>query len=299
VTAVGTAPGPDALDAATGDWVRRHLAPGEQVVSATALSGGWTSRMRRLTVRGGPDGERSLVLRSFTTEFFRRHAPGLLNREAQVLRLLAGTGVPAASVLAVDPVGEECAAPSLLMSLLPGELRLTDDGARERSTALARQLTAIHALTVPAEARPRRYQAWAAPDRVRLPEHPARPEVWRRAVRIIDREPPAFRGCFLHRDYHPGNVLFSGGAQAPEITGVVDWVETSWGPADLDVAHCSTSLALLHGAAAGLRFAEDYAAGGSPGARPSAATGGPWTRSASRRMPRRSSPSGGSAAART
>jgi hypothetical protein len=42
----------------------------------------------------------------------------------------------------------------------------------------------------------------------------------------------------------------------------VDWVETSWGPADLDVAHCSTALALLHGVPAGLRFADEYAAAG-------------------------------------
>jgi hypothetical protein len=44
----------------------------------------------------------------------------------------------------------------------------------------------------------------------------------------------------------------------PRITGVVDWAQTSWGPADLDVAHCSTNLALLHGPAWGPRFAEAY-----------------------------------------
>ncbi|MDQ1046833.1 hypothetical protein QFZ76_005069 [Streptomyces sp. V4I2] len=60
------------------------------------------------------------------------------------------------------------------------------------------------------------------------------------------------------------------------ITGFVDWVQASWGPADLDVAlpHClkgvggapsSTNLALLHGPAWGLRFAEAYEeAGGVP-----------------------------------
>ncbi|MGH3392350.1 MAG: hypothetical protein ACRDOO_26060 [Actinomadura sp.] len=40
--------------------------------------------------------------------------------------------------------------------------------------------------------------------------------------------------------------------------GVVDWVETSWGPADLDVAHCSTALALLYGTQACMPFAESY-----------------------------------------
>ncbi|GHI84919.1 hypothetical protein Sxan_22830 [Streptomyces xanthophaeus] len=39
-------------------------------------------------------------------------------------------------------------------------------------------------------------------------------------------------------------------------------METSWGPADLDVAHCSTALALLHGVPEGMRFADRYLAAG-------------------------------------
>jgi hypothetical protein len=38
-------------------------------------------------------------------------------------------------------------------------------------------------------------------------------------------------------------VLWLGG----RVTGVVDWVETSIGPAWLDVAHCSTNLAIVLG----------------------------------------------------
>ncbi len=53
-----------------------------------------------------------------------------------------------------------------------------------------------------------------------------------------------------------------GGDTGPRISGVVDWVETSWGPADLDVAHCATALALLHGVAEGMAFAGRYAAAG-------------------------------------
>ncbi|MEO3874713.1 hypothetical protein ABGB18_38500 [Nonomuraea sp. B12E4] len=39
---------------------------------------------------------------------------------------------------------------------------------------------------------------------------------------------------------------------------MVAWAGASWGPADLDVAHCSTNLALLHGPAWGPRFAAAY-----------------------------------------
>ncbi|WP_037908492.1 phosphotransferase family protein [Actinacidiphila yeochonensis] len=246
---------------ATRAWVEKGLPDAERVEGVERLRGGWTSEMRRLDV-SGPGGQRSLVLRSFVKPFFVRHAEGLLTREAAVLRLLGGTDVSAAELVAVDATARWCDHPSLLMSLLPGSVRLDDEGADRRAELLARQLLAIHRVPVAAEERPRAYQAWTSPERVNLPESTARPEVWQRAVDVIRREPPEYRACFLHRDFHPGNVLFTREGDALRISGVVDWVETSWGPADLDVAHCSTALALLHGVPAGMRFADLYVAAG-------------------------------------
>ena len=115
---------------------------------------------------------------------------------------------------------------------------------------------------MPERDRPRRYETWTSPDRVRIPEGTQRPELWQRAVDVIRREPPAHRPCFLHRDFQPGNVLFTGQGADLMISGVVDWVETPWGPADLDVAHCSTAVALLRGVHAGMRLADHYLAAG-------------------------------------
>ncbi|MFF8916697.1 phosphotransferase family protein [Streptomyces sp. NPDC015032] len=247
--------------AATRRWVEKGLAPGERIEAVERLRGGWTSQMRRLDI-SGPGGGRSLVLRSFVKPFYVRHAAGLLTREADILRLLAGTGVPAARYVAVDAGAEHCDHPSLLMSLLPGGVRVDDAGARERIGPLARQLADIHRVRVTEATRPRDYEAWTAPDRVRVPGATGRTRLWRRAIDVIRREPPAYEPRFLHRDFHPGNVLFTGDGAAPRISGVVDWVETSWGPADLDVAHCSTALALLHGVPAGMSFAEEYTSAG-------------------------------------
>ncbi|MER5965954.1 aminoglycoside phosphotransferase family protein [Streptomyces sp. NPDC002057] len=242
-------------------WVERSLPPGARIRAVEALRGGWTSRMRRLDVEG--EGEPySLVLRSFVKPFYVKHSPGLLTREADVLRLLADTAVPAARLHRVDAAAEHCDHPSLLMSLLPGSLRLDGEDIERKTELLARQLVTIHGLPVPEGSRPRAYQAWTSPERVRIPGAPERPEVWRRAVDVIRSRPPAHRPCFLHRDFHPGNVLFTGAGAGLAITGVVDWVETSWGPADLDVAHCSTALALLHGVPVGMRLADHYVAAG-------------------------------------
>ncbi|MFD8704807.1 phosphotransferase family protein [Kitasatospora sp. NPDC059648] len=239
------------------------------MVGVRELKGGWTSRMRRLDIApansndnndngGGGEGY-ALVLRSFVKPFYRRHAPGLLAREAGVLRLLESGSIPAARLRAVDAAGEHCEHPSLVMTHLPGSVRVREDGdVARRTVLLARQLAAVHAVAVPEQERPRTWQAWTSPERVQIPATTKRPLLWHRAVEAIDRDAPPHRACFLHRDYHPGNVLFTGNGEHLAVSGVVDWVETSWGPADLDVAHCATTLALLHGVPAGMAFPDAY-----------------------------------------
>ncbi|MER5830757.1 alpha/beta fold hydrolase [Streptomyces sp. NPDC002130] len=248
VTAVLTGLGEQGWTATRG-WVAKQLPEGRTVDKSAFLTGGWSAQMRRLTLDDGTE----LALRTFVKPFFRRHAPGLLAREAEVLALLAQQeGVPAPELIGVDATGEHCDHPSLLMSVLPGRVRVDEQDLDARVELLAAQLARIHRV-VPRQ-RPRAYQTWISPAAV--------PTGWERAGHVIRRTPPPYDGCFLHRDFHPGNVLFTGSGTGLRISGVVDWVETSWGPADLDVAHCSTALALLHGPECGLGFRERYAAQG-------------------------------------
>ena len=221
---------------------------GRAVREVTPLSGGWTSTMLRL---GADDGEHA-VLRLMTKEPWRTHAPGLLVRESQVQRQLAATDIPAPATIAVDPQGEEAGTPAHLMSRLPGAVVLgrDDDALLER---LARLLASIHAFD-PGPARPRDYQSWAPPSKRVVPAWARRPDLWREAFDLLDQPPPSYVGAFLHRDFHVGNVLWEDG----EVSGVVDWVETSWGPRALDVAHCTTYLAMLRGQEAAARFAAAY-----------------------------------------
>ncbi|MFJ3219479.1 phosphotransferase family protein [Kitasatospora sp. NPDC086801] len=236
----------------------RHLEVGERIVGAEALHGGITAEMRRLTIATRGGGTRDLVLRTFVDPFYAGHAEDWLTREAGALALLTGSGVPAPGLVAVDPSAAHCEYPSLLMTHLAGRTVLDDEGVETRVPLLARQLVAIHAVR-PAE-RPREYVALTTADSVVTPKG-ADAAAWAAAIDVIRRPAPPYEGRFLHRDFQPGNVLFDVPPPSPEdprITGVVDWAQTSWGPADLDVAHCSTNLALLHGPAWGLRFAEAY-----------------------------------------
>ncbi|MEU4403022.1 phosphotransferase [Streptosporangium sp. NPDC023963] len=233
----------------------RHLEAGERIVGAEALHGGITAEMRRLTIGARDGGTRDLVLRTFVNV---EHAEDWLDRETGALTMLPGTGVPAPGLVAVDPTAAHCEHPSLLMTHLAGRAVLDDEGLEARVPLLARQLVAIHALR-PAE-RPRKYAALTTADTVVIPKG-ADAAAWAAAIDVIRRPVPPYEGRFLHRDFQPGNVLFDVPPSQPagaRITGVVDWAATSWGPADLDVAHCSVNLALLHGPAWGLRFAEAY-----------------------------------------
>ncbi|GES33745.1 aminoglycoside phosphotransferase family protein [Streptomyces angustmyceticus] len=236
-------------------WVSRHLAAGERIVGTEALPGGITAEMRRLTIGTRDGGTRDLVLRTFVDT---EHAEDRLHREAGALTLCTGTGVPAPGLVAVDPAASHGEYPSLLMTHLAGRTVLDDEGLEARVPLLARQLVAIHAVR-PVE-RPRDYVALTTADTVVVPQG-ADAAAWAAAIDVIRRPAPPGAGRFLHRDFQPGNVLFEvppGDPAGARITGVVDWAAASWGPADLDVAHCSTNLALLHGPAWGPRFAEAY-----------------------------------------
>ncbi|MGW3010183.1 phosphotransferase family protein [Streptomyces sp. NPDC001219] len=239
-------------------WVSRHLEVGERIVRADALHGGITAEMRRLTIGTRHGGTRALVLRTFVDPFHVEHAEDSLNREAGALTQLAGTGVPAPGLVAVDPTAAHCEYPSLLMTHLAGRPVLNDEGVETRVPLLARQLVAIHAFR-PAK-RPREYATLTTADTVVTPKG-ADAVAWAAAIDLIRKPAPPYEGRFLHRDFQPGNVLFDVPPRRPadaRITGVVDWAAASWGPADLDVAHCSTNLALLHGPSWGLRFSEAY-----------------------------------------
>ena len=80
---------------------------------------------------------------------------------------------------------------------------------------------------------------------------------WERAFAVLEQDPPPYDGAFLHRDFQPRNVLCF---DQSDVTGVVDWVERSWGPAWLDVAHCRTNLAIQHGVGVADRFGAAYGA---------------------------------------
>ncbi|WP_033340525.1 phosphotransferase family protein [Catenuloplanes japonicus] len=217
-------------------WARTLLPDGVKILRTETLAGGWSSLVRRLALSDGT----ALVLRSMRRPELAARAVDMIRREAAMLRLLAPTDIPVPRLLGVRL---DAPHPSLLMTHIPGQTHVGTEGAPARAAALAAQVTRIHRFRPPPSLRPPLYTAWAWPGEIRYPDGTARRAMWQHAEHLITRDPPPFTGRFLHRDFHLGNVLFG---PSGEVTGVIDWTDASWGPADLDIGHCATMLALLH-----------------------------------------------------
>ena len=113
-------------------------------------------------------------------------------------------------------------------------------------------MLSIHRHT--ADAFPWRFRSWVNRANLAPPEWRTVPRIWERAIDLLLGAAPASRPVFIHRDYHPTNVLWRAGA----ISGVVDWINACRGPAGVDVAHCRTNLAQMYGPDAADQFLDAY-----------------------------------------
>lgn len=65
---------------------------------------------------------------------------------------------------------------------------------------------------------------------------------------------PQSQLSFIHRDYHPTNVLWSNN----KVSDVVDWVNACLGPVGIDIGHCRLNLAQLYDVATADAFLHAY-----------------------------------------
>jgi aminoglycoside phosphotransferase (APT) family kinase protein len=225
-------------------WAAEALGGGTVTV-VRALRGGLASAVHLLTVtRTDTTGviERAqVVLRRYVRPELNATEPDIAEWEARALRFVAGLEVPTPLLLALDATGVAAGVPAVLMSRLPGRVDWSPPDLDRWLARLTEPLPAIHAAPLPPPGagviRP------FAPyhQGCYQPPHWARwPAVWLRAVEWFHGPIPndAGPGVFIHRDFHPGNVLWRRG----QVTGVVDWASASVGPACVDVGHCRGNL---------------------------------------------------------
>jgi aminoglycoside phosphotransferase (APT) family kinase protein len=221
---------------------------GGRVTSARALRGGMSSAVHLITVERPDGGTDRAVLRRYV-----RHdpdEPDAAAREARALRLAERTDVPTPALLAVDPDGTQAGIPAVLMTRLPGRVDWWPSDLDRWLARLAGLLPRIHG--APHQGAPTfaPYRPHCGQAHGGQPPGWARyPEVWERAVELVRGPAPDLPAVLLHRDFHPGNVLWRRG----QVSGVVDWLSACAGPAAADVAHCRVNLLTL-GAEVAERF---------------------------------------------
>jgi len=214
-------------------WAAARL--GGPVVSARALRGGMSSAVHLITVRR-PGGERDqAVLRRYVRPDPDEPEPAA--REARALRLAGAADVPTPALLAVDPDGTEAGVPVLLMTRLPGRVDWWPSDLDRWLERLAELLPRIHGAALPPDETLPRFAPYRQ-DSYQPPDWARYRRVWERAVEISLGPAPDLPAVLLHRDFHPGNVLWRRG----RVSGVVDWLGACAGPAAADVAHCRVNL---------------------------------------------------------
>lgn len=221
-------------------WVEATLRT--SVVNVEALEGGNSSSVHRLTMSGPPS---PVVLRRYVLEWT-ADEPEIPFNEALALGLLDAMDLPAPRLLAADPDGTATGLPTTLMTAVPGSVVWEPDDLESWLHGLVDMVVAIHAQPVsPALSNWSPYAPESAP-----PPWSRHPEAWEKAVAAYHGPRPALDRVFLHRDYHPGNILWTG----DRITGVIDWVSACAGPPEEDIAHCRANLATHHDMATADRF---------------------------------------------
>jgi aminoglycoside phosphotransferase (APT) family kinase protein len=227
------------------DWAWR--ATGQQVVGWRRLPGASSSAVHALRLADGG----AVVLRRWTWRYVLEEEPGIAARELDALTLAATAGLPAPRVVAADVDGTQVGdgVPALLMSRLPGRAVAVPDLGR-----LAALAAAVH--EVDAAGFGHRFFRWSMGELTGPPPAAGRPALWERALAVRRDAMPAHEDRFIHRDYHPGNVLWSRG----RATGLVDWPNACVGPWECDVATCRLNLIRLSGMAAADAFLRAYLA---------------------------------------
>jgi len=197
---------------------------------------------------------RSLVLRRFTNEDWVRQEPDIAVREAASVEQAARAGLPAPKLVATDRDGSYCGVPATLVTLLRGKVVLQPANWNEWLQGLAHLAAQIH--RVDAAGFRWKYRRYNDRDSLEVPRWSERPKAWKKAIDVVQGPAPSYRECFIHRDYHPSNVLWLNG----RISGLVDWVNGCRGPAGIDVAWCRHNLANLHGVSVADDFLSGYIA---------------------------------------
>lgn len=207
---------------------------------------------------GAPGGAPRYVLRVIDNEDWLAEEPDVAAHEAAALEEARKLHVHAPRLIAYSSRDEGFGAPVVLMSFIEGTVDIRPADFSAWLDGLAGELAIIHRHRAPEF--PWQFRSWTDFDALSVPTWTSAPDLWKRAIdvvrRLVERPLVESECVFVHRDFHAANVLWRQG----RVSGVVDWANACRGPAAVDVAHCRTDLALMHGPRVAEQFLRSYVA---------------------------------------
>ena len=210
------------VPAAVRHWVLREC--GSPVVRVSRMAGASSTAVHLVWLRD----DRCLVVRRYAWPFVLEDEPLITRREVAALDWCMAAGLPAPRIVAVDLDGSAVGdgVPVLLMTRVPGRSVL---GAPEAPMAdMAARLHAVDAAGLGFS-----FQTWVDPSLFVVPPG-CDVALWTAGFSAWLAGAPDFEPVFIHRDHHPGNLIWHRGA----ISGVVDWANACAGPAGKDLSTC-------------------------------------------------------------
>jgi aminoglycoside phosphotransferase (APT) family kinase protein len=244
-------------------WIEAVIGPGANVTSVREMPP-WSVDMHELVVEAMDGTEHRLVLRRYSDKkrlgVDQFYDPA---NEVRALQLLERTDVPAPRLYGADLEPTVCDVPAVLESWVSGEPALAPRDVDAYLESAAESLVRIHAATPSRPEGLPDYVPYAIGDGIELrpPRWSGRAGLWDRVFDVLAGEAPETRSCFIHRDYHQGNIL----TEDDRVVSVIDWVTAAWGPPGIDLARMRLNLVEEVNIGSAQRFLEAYrTVGGDP-----------------------------------
>lgn len=211
------------------------------ILASKSLKGGMSSELSLLEIETR-NGVEEVVLREYTDKEWLEMEPDIALQEAKNLKQAEMLSVTTPILIAFDYNGENTTWPSLLMTKVEGQVSLKRETNQNYIDQLAQTLVKIHQSENPEVTH--QYFRYFDPVQPVKADWSSKPENWKQAFRYLKTaQKPPYDPTFIHRDYHPTNVLF----ENERVSAVVDWTDACIGPKQMDIAHCRWNLAMIYG----------------------------------------------------
>ncbi|MBY6035861.1 aminoglycoside phosphotransferase family protein [Fictibacillus nanhaiensis] len=230
------------------DWVIRNSEL-DNLFEVQELKGATSSLLYLLS----DSGQKKAVIRFYTNHEWLKEEPDLAKHEASSLIQADTSEINTPKLYAYTFKKEISPYPAVLMSYIPGEVMLPKHPKQKWLKGLATLLGTFHRTEIN-DPFPWHHKTYNDIHLITNPTWSKYESLFIEAIQFAKNYHPSSNIGFIHRDFHPVNVLWEKG----EATGIVDWPNACWGPKEVDVGHCRLNLALLYGIEAADHFLKFY-----------------------------------------